>query len=103
MKRCSLWLNCALLLIFWFSLLAGSRALSFSMDEPLHIAAGYAFLARGVDSLWHLSYYIQPPLPGIVGAFLIYATNPAILIETLAGWGENFVESGLWTKIPLPR
>jgi 4-amino-4-deoxy-L-arabinose transferase-like glycosyltransferase len=92
MKRCSLWLNCALLLIFWFSLLAGSRALSFSMDEPLHIAAGYAFLARGVDSLWHLSYYIQPPLPGIVGAFLIYATNPAILIETLAGWGENFVE-----------
>jgi len=91
MKRCSFWLTCILLLVFWFSLLAGSRALSFSMDEPLHIAAGYAFLARDSSSLWHLSYYIQPPLPGILAAFLLYLSNPGIPVEALSGWNEHFL------------
>jgi 4-amino-4-deoxy-L-arabinose transferase-like glycosyltransferase len=92
MKRCSLWLNCALLLIFWFSLLAGSRALSFAMDEPLHIAAGYALLARGKTAFWVFPKHGHPPLFNLLESVLVYLEKPFIPVETFSGWGENFVE-----------
>ena len=37
---------CALLLAMWALLVFGVRSVSLSMDEPLHIVAGYTFLAR---------------------------------------------------------
>ncbi|MCX7683112.1 MAG: glycosyltransferase family 39 protein, partial [Anaerolineae bacterium] len=82
---------CMLLLVLWGLLVTGGRALSISMDEPLDIISGYLFLARWLNGLWHLPYHIQPPLLNIVHAALLFAAQPHIPLEELAGWGENYV------------
>lgn len=83
---------CALLLLLWGLLVRGGDALSLSMDEPLHIAAGYIFLARWLDGLWCLPYHMHPPLLNVIHAALFFAAQPHIPLETLAGWGDNYVQ-----------
>jgi 4-amino-4-deoxy-L-arabinose transferase-like glycosyltransferase len=83
---------CALLLLLWGLLVTGGRALSISMDEPLDITSGYIFLARWLNGLWQLPYHIQPPLLNVVHAVLLFAAQPHIPLETLAGWGDNYVQ-----------
>ncbi len=86
------WFTVGLLIIAWYSLLIGSRALSLAMDEPFHIVAGYSFLARGPRSLWHIFEHHQVPILGALEAGLIYLDKPNIPLEMLSGWSQNFIE-----------
>ena len=83
---------CMLLLLLWGLLVTGGRALSISMDEPLDVISGYIYLARWPGGLWHLPYHIQPPFLNVIHALLLFAAQPHIPVETLTGWGENYVQ-----------
>ncbi len=87
MKR-NKWNVIALFLIaILFALLAlGSREISLTSDEPAHIAAGYALLARGKDAFWTLPQHGHPPLLNVLEALLLYIEKPDTPLEQLDGW-----------------
>jgi len=81
----------ALLLLLWAWLVLGAQRLSLSMDEPLHIAAGYTFLARGQASFWLFPLNLPPPLLNAGNGILLFLSRPYIPLETLDGWGHDFI------------
>jgi len=94
-----LWLLFALLLI-------GSRQLSFTTDEPSHLAAGYAYLSQGQAGLWTIPLRGHPLLVDIWEALPLYIGAPHIPVETLPGWGEHktsYVEAFIHAVGPLAR
>ena len=81
----------ALLLVLWAWLVIGGRYLSLSMDEPLHIAAGYDFLTRWQLGVRYFSLSVAPPLLNAGEAILLFFTQPRLPLETVARWGKDFV------------
>ena len=80
-----------LLLVLWAKLVLGAQQLSLSMDEPLHIAAGYTYLARGQASFWLFPLNLPPPLLNSGNGVLLLLSQPNIPLETLDGWGKDFI------------
>jgi hypothetical protein len=81
-----------LCLLALFALLAfGARRLSFTIDEPAHLASGYAFLARGVEGLWTLPLRGHPVLVNAWAALPVLIGQPDVPLESLSGWGESHV------------
>lgn len=78
----------AFLLFQWGLLVVGGRALSFTLDEPSHIAAGYAFLSRG--ALWMIPQRGHPLLVDAWEALPFYLGHPEVPVETLPGWGTDY-------------
>lgn len=102
----SYWAAYALLFVLWTLLIAGSRALSLSMDEPAHIVAGYVYLSRWEEAGWHFLSYLHPPLINIVEAIGLFLTQPEIPLEKLAGWGSEYAtytQSFLPYLVPIER
>ncbi len=81
-----------LLLWLFGVLMVGAKFLSLTLDEPIHVAAGYALLARGRDALWILPPHGHPPLLNLLEAALIYSGNPHIPLENLNGWGTELTK-----------
>ncbi|MCP4538537.1 MAG: phospholipid carrier-dependent glycosyltransferase [Chloroflexi bacterium] len=74
-----------------FSLLSfGARQLFFTFDEPSHITSGYAFLARGAT--WTIPLRGHPLLVDAWLALPVYVGDPDIPLETLDGWGQNYLQ-----------
>ena len=77
-----------ILLLILFALLSfGARRLSFTYDEPAHIAAGYAFLSRGAT--WLVPQRGHPLLVDAWEALPFYMGHPDIPLEDLDGWGQD--------------
>ena len=79
----------ALLLVLFALLSFGARQLFFTFDEPSHITAGYAFLARGAS--WTVPLRGHPLLVDAWEALPIYLGDPNIPLETLAGWNQDYL------------
>jgi 4-amino-4-deoxy-L-arabinose transferase-like glycosyltransferase len=79
-----------LLLLLFGVLLRGSQALSFTSDEPAHIAVGYTVLTRGQAAFWILPQHGHPPLLNVLEATLVYLEHPAIPLETLDDWSRGY-------------
>jgi len=95
-----------LLLVEWALLAIGSRRVSLTMDEPAHIARGYAYLARGRAAFWYFPQNSHPPLLNVAEAVLLYASNPTVPLEELPGWGADFIhyaEAMIPYLLPLER
>lgn len=90
-RRLSFFCAIALLLIFYALLTLGIRELSFTSDEPAHIAVGYSILARGPAALWLIPRYGHPPLLNVLEASLLYLANPHIPVAQLDGWGSGTI------------
>lgn len=75
-----------LLLILFGLLVTSVRALSLTVDEPAHIAVGYALLTRGKQAFWLLPIYGHPPLLNVLEAALLYLEKPLLPLEQLTGW-----------------
>ncbi len=81
----------AVMLLLLFALLtSGASQLSKTADETAYIAGGYAFLDQGREALSMLSQRGYPPLPGVLGAALIYPVKPNIPVERLEGWPSDY-------------
>jgi len=80
-------LTVVLLLILFGRLTFASRKLSFTSDEPSHIATGYAYLAQGAT--WTVPLRGHPPLLNAWLAMPFYVGAPNIPIATLPGWQED--------------
>ncbi|MCJ7552014.1 MAG: hypothetical protein MUQ30_20275, partial [Anaerolineae bacterium] len=80
-------LTVLLLLVLFGRLAIASRELSFTSDEPSHIATGYAYLAQGAT--WTVPLRGHPPLLNAWLALPFYIGTPNIPIATLAGWQED--------------
>ena len=88
----SRWGATVLLLLVLFGLLAfGARALSMTADEPMHLATGYAFLARGWEARWMVPARGHPPLVNVLEALPVYLGHPDIPVEDLDGWGTYHI------------
>jgi hypothetical protein len=95
-----------LLLLLWALLALGARHLSFTMDEPAHVARGYTFLARWQEGFWYFPFESHPPLINMGEALLTFLAQPDVPLETLAGWGNDFQSYvGAFTPylVPLER
>lgn len=88
-SRAISYLAIALLLLLYALLALGSRANSFTSDEPAHIATGYSILARGPAAFWLIPRYGHPPLLNSLEAALLYLADPHIPLEQLDGWGSG--------------
>jgi hypothetical protein len=95
-----------LILLLFALLVAGAPQLSATADEPSHLAAGYALLARGSDGLWTLPYRGHPLGVDAWLALPIYIARPGVPLEHLDGWQSTyaqFVNSFLPYLDPLER
>jgi len=81
-------LACLLLLFALLSL--GSRQLSFTLDEPSHLAAGYTWLARGEAGLWTMHTRAHPLLVDAWEALPLYLGAPDLPLESFPGWQTNY-------------
>lgn len=79
----------ALLLVLFALLTFGARQNSLTFDEPSHLTAGYAFLARGAD--WTVPLRGHPLLVNAWEALPLYLGDPDIPLETLDGWDEDYL------------
>jgi len=86
MRLLRLFLPAFLLLCSFGVLVFGARSLSLTSDEPAHVAAGYALLARGKTAFWVLPQHGHPPLLNILESILVYLEKPGIPLERLDGW-----------------
>jgi len=77
------------LLVLFALLLGGVRRLSFTVDEPSHISAGYAYLAKGTAGMWTIPTRGHPVLIDAWIAWPLYLTGPALEVEHLEGWQTN--------------
>ena len=80
----------ALLWVLFALLSIGARMDSLTVDEPAHLASGYAFLARGAD--WTVPQRGHPLLVDAWEAFPLYLGNPDIPVESLDGWNSDKVQ-----------
>jgi hypothetical protein len=81
------------LLLVLFALLAlGARRLSLTIDEPMHLTAGYALLARGQDALWLVPARGHPLLVNAWEALPIYVGQPDLPLERMQGWQEYHID-----------
>ena len=81
------WGSPIVFLLILFGLLMGSaRQLSFTVDEPSHISAGYAYLARGMAGMWTIPTRGHPLLIDAWIALPLYIVGPSIEVEALEGW-----------------
>jgi len=80
-------LTLGLLMVLFARLTGASNRLSFTSDEPSHIATGYAYLARGAT--WTVPLRGHPPLLDAWLTLPFYAGDPAIPLETLDGWEKD--------------
>jgi hypothetical protein len=78
-----------LLLVLFALLTFGARENSLTFDEPSHLTAGYAFLARGAD--WTVPLRGHPLLVNAWEALPLYLSAPDIPLETLDGWDEDYL------------
>lgn len=76
-----------LLLILFARLTLDARKLSFTSDEPSHIASGYAYLAE--RATWTIPLRGHPLLVDAWLALPVYLGNPSIPLTTLPGWEED--------------
>jgi len=76
-----------LLLSLFARLTLDARKVSFTSDEPSHIASGYAYLARGAT--WTISLRGHPLLIDAWLALPIFLGNPSIPLTALPGWGVD--------------
>jgi len=78
-----------LLMVFFGMLLNISRSLSLTVDEPAHIAVGYAVLDQGMRAFWLLPIHGHPPLLNVLEAVLLHIASPDIPLEQLPGWNSK--------------
>ncbi|MBN1935705.1 MAG: glycosyltransferase family 39 protein [Anaerolineae bacterium] len=78
------------LLILFALLTLGARQTSLTADEPTYIAWGYALLAQGREAFPLLIQRGYPPLLIEIEAALLYAANPTIPVDHLAGWPDDY-------------
>ncbi len=78
------------LLILFALLVLVARQTSLTADEPTYIAWGYALLARGPEAFPLLTQRGYPPLLIEIEAALLYAADPDIPVEQLAGWPDDY-------------
>ena len=76
-----------LLLILFARLTLDARKVSFTSDEPSHIASGYAYLARGAT--WTIPLRGHPLLIDAWLALPVYLGNASIPLTALPGWEED--------------
>lgn len=81
----------ALLIVLFALLVLGARGISFTSDEPAHIATGYALIAAGKEAFWTFPLHGHPPLLNVVEAALLYLENPAIPVKHLDGWASDHI------------
>jgi len=86
-RRRSRALTVLLLLVLFGRLAFDARKLSFTSDEPSHIATGYAYLAEG--AFWTVPLRGHPPLLDAWLAIPFYIGTPNIPLATLTGWHED--------------
>lgn len=86
-KKRSRALTVLLLLMLFGRQAFAARELSFTSDEPSHIATGYAYLAQGAT--WTVPLRGHPPLLNAWLAIPFYIGSPNIPIATLTGWQED--------------
>lgn len=91
-RRWKLLLPYLILLWLFGILIVGAKALSLTLDEPIHIAVGYAIWARGKEAFWILPSHGHPPLLNLLEAALIYLENPSIPLEQLNGWAHEITD-----------
>jgi hypothetical protein len=81
------WFTLALLLLLFARLTLDARALSFTSDEPSHIASGYAYLDQGAT--WTIPKRGHPLLLDAWLALPFYLAFPDIPLAALPGWQED--------------
>lgn len=86
--RAWLWPIGALLLCFGL-LVNGATSLSLTYDEPSHLAAGYAWLARGEAGRWTIAQRGHPLLADAWEALPLYLGNPNLDLEAMPGWATD--------------
>ncbi len=105
MRHLRIWGPLLLLLWLFGFLMVGGRSLSLTSDEPAHIAAGYAILARGLNAFWVLPQHGHPPLLNVLEALGIYLEK-RIPLEQLDGWPlwlTNYVRAFTPYLMPMER
>lgn len=80
-----------LLLLLFALLVTGARRLSMTQDEPAHVVGGYTLLARGKEGFWTFPQRGHPPLINLAQALLFFVSDPHVPVESLDGWGDNYV------------
>ena len=85
----TLFLALILILLLFVLLAFGARQNSFTIDEPSHLTAGYAFLARGAT--WTVPQRGHPLLVDAWEAFPFFLGAPDIPVETLNGWNQDYL------------
>jgi hypothetical protein len=83
-------ISIGMLLILFALLIVGSRHVSITTDEMLHVGFGYTYLARGQDSFWIIPFRGQPPLLNAAEALLPYLANPDLPLEEMNQWGRFY-------------
>ena len=78
-----------LLLILFAMVVSGIPKLSLTYDEPSHLAAGYAYVARGRAGMWTIPLRGHPLLINGLSALPLYLANPDLDVEDLSGWGAD--------------
>jgi 4-amino-4-deoxy-L-arabinose transferase-like glycosyltransferase len=95
-----------LLFVMFALMVYGSRQISYTSDEPAHVAVGYAHLARGKAAFWVLPQHGHPPLLNVLEAALLYVENSRIPLEQLDGWGmwlTDYVRAFTAYLVPIER
>jgi hypothetical protein len=86
------WLALVMVLVLFGLLAFGARCYSLTIDEPMHLAAGYALLARGLESQWLVPARGHPLLVNALEALPIYLGQPDVPLENLPGWQSYHVD-----------
>lgn len=86
--RAWLWPIGALLLCFGL-LVNGATSLSLTYDEPSHLAAGHAWLARGEAGRWTIAQRGHPLLADAWAALPLTLTRANLDLEQLPGWATD--------------
>lgn len=89
-SRWHLYVASAELLVLFVLLVLVVCQTSLTADEPTYIAWGYALLAHGQEAFPLLIQRGYPPLLIEIEAALLYAANPNIPVEQLAGWPDDY-------------
>ena len=80
----------ALLFLLFALLVTGACELSYTADEPAHVAGGYALLTNGSQALEMLAQRGYPPLLPAAQALMTFLGEPRIEITQLDGWPGYF-------------
>ena len=99
-KQLGRWVAIGLLLVLFGLLVREATFYSMTNDEPSHLAAGYAVLARGRAGMWTMPLRGHPLVVNAWAALPLYLGNPDVPLESLNGWevnrpayAQSFIES----------